>query len=80
MEGPDTGKIPANNPGVRENYRKEITTMAKLICLKRELRIRENTYPGLVKEGRMTKEQTANELAVMKAMIEDYTTILRCTS
>ena len=49
-----------------------ITAAEKLACAERELRLRQQVYPGRVYRGRMTRCKAAHEIAVMEAIVEDY--------
>jgi hypothetical protein len=44
----------------------------KLKSLKREVALRERVYPKRVAEGRMTQQQAAHELDIMRAIVADY--------
>jgi hypothetical protein len=44
----------------------------KFNCASREVRMRMRVYPGWVEKGRMTKEQAERELALMRAIEDDY--------
>ena len=47
----------------------------QLACARRELALRQSTYPKLVAAGRMTSEKAAKETAAMAAIVE---TLDRC--
>ena len=49
-----------------------ITNDEKLKCAKRELAMRLNVYPKWIQSGRMKPEQSAYEISVMRAIVEDY--------
>ena len=44
----------------------------KLRCLRRELKLREKTYPRWVAEGRMAAAQAGYELDTLRQVVEDY--------
>lgn len=48
------------------------TDEMKLTAVKREIKMRERVYPRWVAEGRMKADQAEREIAVMKAIAEDY--------
>jgi hypothetical protein len=50
-----------------------ITNEEKLACVKRELRMREYVYPRRVSMGSMTQETADREIAIIKAIVADYT-------
>lgn len=45
-----------------------IPLAAQLACARRELAIRRNVYPSFIKSGRMTKEESAKEIAAMESI------------
>lgn len=45
----------------------------KHACIKRELHMRGRVYPHRVAEGRMTQADSDHEIAVMQAILADYT-------
>lgn len=49
-----------------------LTTAEKLQAIERELKTRERQYPGRVMTKRMTKQQADYQLAVMRAIRDDY--------
>jgi hypothetical protein len=49
-----------------------ITPEQKLACARRELGLREHVYPKRVKSRAMSQEKADFELAVMRAIVEDY--------
>lgn len=49
-----------------------VTTADKLACVEREITMRERVYPRWIDAGRMSKQKAAQEIAVMKAIAEDY--------
>ena len=49
-----------------------ITLDQKIAALRREIRMRERVYPNRVAEGKMRQDQADAEVAVMKAILEDY--------
>ena len=50
-----------------------MTIDIKIECVRREIRRRKKYYPVLVDEGKMTKEETDQELATMQAVMETLT-------
>ena len=54
-----------------------ITTEAKLDCAKRELAMRRAVYPKRVRTGQMSRDDFEREVALMRAIVEDYTDRLR---
>jgi hypothetical protein len=46
----------------------------KLTCLERELRLRQRVYPGLVEQKKLSPRSAAREIALIEALILDYTT------
>lgn len=50
----------------------QITITDKLKCAERELAMRRNVYPKWVASGKMTKDKTDREIAVMAAIVDDY--------
>jgi hypothetical protein len=48
------------------------TVTQKIACLERELRFRFRVYPRRVERGTMSQSVALHEIAVMKAIIEDY--------
>ena len=48
------------------------TAQDKLICVKRELGLRQRAYPRWVANGTMRQAASDKEIALMKAIIEDY--------
>jgi len=48
------------------------TPEEKLACIEREIRMRLKTYPRWVAAGNMTQKNADREIAVMKAIAEDY--------
>lgn len=49
-----------------------VTDAEKLACAERELRMRRKVYPGWVRLGRMLQEKADREIAVMAAIVADY--------
>lgn len=45
----------------------------KRACLKRELHMRARVYPHRVADRRMTQDEADHEIAVMQAILADYT-------
>jgi hypothetical protein len=50
----------------------EYSDAEKLKCLMREIAMRERTYPRWIEAGKMTILQADRELAVMRAIADDY--------
>lgn len=50
----------------------DITLADKLSCVRRELRLRRELYPGFVQRERMTQAQADFQLACMEAIVFDY--------
>ena len=50
-----------------------ISRAMKRACIKRELHLRGRVYPHRVIEGRMTQADADREIAVMQAILADYT-------
>lgn len=48
------------------------TMTEKLECVQRELKQREHVYPKRVADGKMSQEFANRQLALMKAIVEDY--------
>lgn len=44
----------------------------KYVCARRELSMRRSAYSHFVSQGRMKKEEADYEIAVMRAIMEDY--------
>jgi len=44
----------------------------KLACIEREIKFREFVYPRRIESGKMTKRIADREIAVMRAIKEDY--------
>jgi hypothetical protein len=49
-----------------------ITAADKLACAERELRLRQRNYHRFIATGRMSVRKASYELAVMRAICEDY--------
>jgi hypothetical protein len=49
-----------------------ITDYDKLTCAVRELGFRQRTYARLVANGKMSQAQADHQIAVMKAIADDY--------
>lgn len=49
-----------------------MTTDAKLKAVRREIAMRERVYPNRVANGRMTQFEADREIAVMRAIEQDY--------
>jgi hypothetical protein len=49
-----------------------ITKPDKLACLEREIKLRERVYPRWVGGGKMSQDKADREIAVMKAIADDY--------
>lgn len=50
----------------------EITIQQKLNELRREMALRRNVYPGMIRSGRMTQTHADRHMAVLAAIIADY--------
>jgi hypothetical protein len=50
-----------------------ITRADKAACLTREVKMRARAYPRWVGQGRMTQAQADREIAIMQAVLADYT-------
>lgn len=48
------------------------SAIEKLACAERELKMRQGVYPKWVGGGKMKAEKAAHEIAVMKAISDDY--------
>ena len=48
-----------------------ITPAEKLACVRRELALRRNVYPGLVQRGKLKRDQATREIEIMTAIVED---------
>jgi hypothetical protein len=42
----------------------------KIVCVKREIAMRERVYPGWVAAGRMKQDRADREIEVMKSVLE----------
>jgi hypothetical protein len=51
----------------------EFTRKAKRECLVRELRLRKRAYPRWIKAGKLMIADAEREIALMEAIIADYT-------
>jgi len=49
-----------------------ITKADKLACIEREIRKREDVYPRLIQQGSMSFDRAEREIALMRAIREDY--------
>lgn len=50
----------------------DFTREEKRECVAREYRLRKRAYPRWVKLGRMSQEDADRELALMQAVLDDY--------
>ena len=50
-----------------------ITRADKAACLSREIKMRRRAYPRWVDQGRMTQALADREIAIMQAVLADYT-------
>ena len=50
----------------------EITLVDKLACARRELRLRQQAYPGFVQRKAMMQAFAEFQIACMAAIVEDY--------
>ena len=66
-----TSPVPGEVPGEQAKP----SASEQLACARRELALRQSTYPKLVAAGRMTAEKAAKETAAMAAIVE---TLDRC--
>ena len=48
------------------------TNKDKLACAEREIKMRERVYPRFIDAGKMSAGKAALEIAVMKAIADDY--------
>jgi hypothetical protein len=48
----------------------EITLEQQILCVEREIRIRENVYPRWVESGKMKMGEADREIAVMRKVLE----------
>jgi hypothetical protein len=53
-----------------------ITINDKLACAQRELEMRQRVYPRQVASGKLTQTKADREIAVMRAIVQDY---VRCS-
>lgn len=53
--------------------RRRFTAQEKLQCVERELKQRRFVYPRRVEAGKMSKPMMDEQLALMEAIVEDYT-------
>ena len=49
-----------------------ISNAEKLACAKRELQMRENVYPRWIAQNKIREDKARRELAIMRAIVEDY--------
>jgi hypothetical protein len=49
-----------------------VTLNDKLMCVERELRMRQRTYERLVRGGRMSADTATREIAMMSEIVNDY--------
>jgi hypothetical protein len=54
-----------------------VTTSDKLACAIRELAMRKTVYPRLIEKGQIRADNAEREIAIMKAIVEDYAAQLR---
>lgn len=50
----------------------EFTPGEKLACVRRELALRRNVYPGFVARGKMKQSAADKEIAVIESIVDDY--------
>lgn len=48
------------------------TNAEKVFELSRELRLRKKVYPGLIEQGKITKEQANHQYLVLQEILWDY--------
>ena len=48
----------------------EIPLEDQIACVKRELRLRENVYPNLCRQGKMAQHFADKEISAMKAVLQ----------
>ena len=53
------------------------TATEKLACAKRELRYRIDVYKRLVADGKMSERQATREIAIMGAIVDDYSEVVK---
>lgn len=56
--------------------RAAVTIAQQLLCVEREIRMRERVYPRWVEKGNLTQEKAAHEIACMRAVEETLRTML----
>jgi hypothetical protein len=49
----------------------DVTLVAKIASLKREIAMRERVYPGWVRAGRMKQDAADREIRIMRAILKD---------
>ena len=47
-----------------------VTLEEEIICVRREIGMRERVYPGWVRAGRMKQDRADREIEVMKSVLE----------
>lgn len=52
------------------------TATEKLNCVQRELKYRIRVYARLVAEGKLSERQASREIALMAAIVDDYTKVV----
>ncbi len=69
---PEAWKAWGNN----QEREQPMTILVKdqIACVRRELALRKNVYPGFVKKGRMTQEAADREIAAMQAVHDSICT------
>lgn len=50
----------------------QFTNEEKLAAIQREIKLRERVYPKWIDKGRMTEAAAEREIAIMKAIEQDY--------
>lgn len=53
------------------------TAADKLACVKRELGYRIRVYKRLVAEGKLSERQAQREIAIMGAIVDDYSEVVK---
>ncbi len=54
----------------------DFTNAAKLKEVERELALRRNVYPAMVRGGRMKQEEMDRRIAILEAVAKDYQTAI----
>lgn len=59
--------VPADTPAAE----RPVTLADKIACLKREVALRRNVYPGFVARGKMKAHVADREITVMRAILSE---------